>query len=296
MPNRVYRIVDGKRVYVRSLRPVSGAMTGRRRKLRLSKPVKKAIKKIVRSQEETKYWATQLMLNQTIDPAIHTPADPGNATPTGGDMYPLVPWMPEGDGESERVGRSITPTKCKFDVFATFNQQGDPPAVGLANVIYLVIYVLKSKVQRQWTPTSTQYLQLLDAGDGTSTMFGAPDGSGGYNTDAHFLEFPIEKSQFTLLKKKVIKLVKNDGFTNTGSGATTTYATSPNTSATCYRGSVSYKLPKLLWDTTDSHSVYPTNNGTFVAFGYCRGDNLTTLASPQMVSLSVRNHVWYKDA
>lgn len=293
---------------VRRLKKVSlaprrkrGFQPRKKRVAKLTAPVQKAVKRIVQRQEETKYWAVQLMNNTSIDPTIHTPADPISSA--SGDMYPLVPYPVKGNDEHMRDGRSIVPVKCKVDVVATFNQQGTPPTVGLANVVYLAVYILRSKVKKSWADylRGTQYTALLDSGNGTSQPFallaGSPPASNG-TTDMSLLEYPIQKSQFTLVKKRIIKLVKNDGFTNTGTGATTTYATSPNTSQTCWRGSFSYRLPRLMYDDTgiEPNPSYPTNNCTFIAFGYARGDELVTLDSPQMVTLSVRNHVWYKDA
>lgn len=79
----------------------------------------------------------------------------------------------------------------------------------------------------------------------------------------------------------------------------------PNLPTTSYRGSFVYSLPELQYDDSDTATGgYPTNANIMLAIGYCYADNLGTygidaagVAFPpdQMISWTVRNHVWFKD-
>lgn len=273
---------------------------------KLTRPVKRAIKKIVRGQEETKYFAKQLMLNQSLDAAIHSPST---------DMVPLVPPIVEGDQENQRIGRVVKPTRCRVDICATFPQTnpGQTPPVfqTSANEIYVVLYILRSKRRHNWTDfaASTDWQRLLDDGAGGAAPFGynsQPAYAGFWFTNTSLLQFPINSSEFTLMKRKVVKLVRNQGnmLENNPTAA-------PNLPQSCWMGSFTYKLPTLKYDdsttpTNPTAEVYPTNSCVFLAAGYAFANNFNGIntdpegnpasAIDNSLSLTVRNHVWYKDA
>lgn len=255
-----------------------------------SKVQARSIVKAIGRKEETKYMATQLALNLALDAAIHTP---------GTDVLPLVPAIHQGTGESNRVGRKVTPTKSYVDVTATFNQSGSPPAIATAREIYVVMYLLKSKVYKNWqqwlAAPSPQTNYLLDDGAGNSVPFGTNDPSLGYTSNTSFLQYPVDQSEFTLLKKRIVKLVRNDGFMNGTPGG----ATQPNLPQSSWSGRFYFKLPKLLYD--DSAAIqggYPTNACVMMAVGYANADNATTIVPDgyNALSITARAHWWFKDA
>lgn len=290
----------GKVRYVRKLRKAP-VMT-KKRMTRLSK-LKPLIKKVVRGQEETKYFSTQLALNQTLDGAIHTP---------GTDQLPLVPRIVQGTGSSQRIGSKITPTKCRVDVCATFSQLNPgitptDPTINNANEIYVVMYILRSRRLKNWTDyrATTEYQRLLDNGDGTSNPFGSVVSGATtpfWTTDTHYLQQPVEKSAFYQVKKKVVKLVRNQGSMQDG-----TTGAIPNLPSSAWKGSFTYKLPKLIYDdepeTGGGVEPYPMNSCVFIAFGYALATNYGdanivgdgAVPQPPALSVTVRNHVWYKD-
>lgn len=264
----------------------------------------KSIRRAIAGKEETKYIATQLALNQLVDPAIHTP---------GTDILPLVPKVQQGTNEFQRVGRKIAPSKCRVDIALTFPdvEQGNTLPSNLHNAaeIYAVMYVLRSKVIKNWDTyaTTTEYQNLLDNGAGQSQAFGfiqnPGTGSAFWTTNSSFLQYPIESSHYTLLKKKVVKLVRNTGGMFDGAGWAT------NSPQSAWRGSFSYKLPTLYYDDTPLTVpiAYPTNTNVMLAVGYVFANNLnaeavdpdgaeTQFTPPQLLSITVRNHIWFKDA
>lgn len=264
-----------------------------------------SIIRAIKGKEETKYFATQLAQNQLIDAAIHTP---------GTDIMPLVPPIPQGTGEWQRVGRKVSPTKCRVDISATFGQLdlGTPtPDItpSQANAVYLVMYVLRSKTYKNWTEylnaTTPEYNFLLDDGQGNSVPFGSQttpaSGPSFWNTNTQYLQYPIETSHYTLIKKRVVKLVRNQGYLRSAVSGE-----APNLNSSFYTGSFTYKLPKLIFDDTERGptGAYPTNSNVMLAVGYAFADNLwaqdqnvgTSQAALPLVSITCRNHVWYKDA
>lgn len=278
----------------------------RKKVARLSKPVKRAIGKIVKAKEETKYSASQALLNVALDGAIHTP---------GTDMIPLVPKLSQGTDEYQRIGKTVMPTKCQVDICLTFPQQnpGVTPAdmSQQANVLYVVMYILRSKRRHNWDDfaASDDWKVMFDNGSGGSVPFGVwtgPSGTGLLVTNTASLQLPIEKAEFYQVKKKIVKLVRNQGLMFDG-----TPGVSPNLPQSVWRGSFTYKLPKLTYDDSVpiggvSAPAYPTNNCTFLALGYAMGTNYTNYAAnpdgspgsvlPNALSATVRTHWWYKDA
>lgn len=294
-------------------RPVRRARRIPRRKrqygMRRMKPLKgftrlqsSTIRRAVGQSEETKYQATELQVNRFIDPAIHSP---------GIDMLPLVPKVALGTGENQRVGRKISPVRCRVNINVSFAQSNpgasNPPAEQQrAQHIYVVMYVLRSKSYKnyyQWQ-SSPNWANILDNGDGTSVPCGYQVGTPAFWTlDSRYLSKPVESSEYTLIKKRIVKLTKNVGMIDTGVAGNSQMPNLPNTS---YRGSFSYKLPALQYDDTNSTQFqgYPTNSNVILAVGWCYADNQGTYdvdadGNPTQVASSVSltavNHVWYKD-
>lgn len=265
-----------------------------------------SLKRAIGRSEETKYQATVLCANQGLDPAIHTP---------GTDCLPLVPKILAGTGENQRVGRRVTPVRCKVDVNVSFTQSnlglqpaGPPAYQSYAQHIYVVMFIVRSKSYKnyyQWS-LSQNWQNLLDNGDGTSVPFGyeiTPSvGSPFWTADTRSLQKPIETSEYTLIRKKVVKLTKNVGMIDSG---ITGQSQMPNLPSVSYRGSFSYKLPALEWDDTQTaFGSYPTNANVMLMVGWCYGDNLGTyyftgenVPSPpdSILSLTATNHIFFKD-
>lgn len=290
--------------YPRRARGRRNRYRGKRTSLKgFSRTQTRSLARYLGRSEETKYFSQQLCVNQLLDAAIHSP---------GTDIMPLVPPVPQGTGEWQRVGRRISPTKCRVDLSLTFGQVdvGAAPSAEVlyGEAIYVAIYILRSKEIHNWPQfnTSTEWQYLLDDGQGNSTSFGILTPGGGSNpsfwtTNMQHLQMPIETSHFTQVRKKIIKLVRNQGNVRTGVSGE-----APNMSSSFYKGSFTYRLPKLMYDDTkDAPSgTYPTNSTVVLALGYAFADNLWAqnqvpdgqVQPIPMLSVTARNHVWYKDA
>lgn len=306
-PGQVVKITrNGKVVGVKKVRSAA--------KANLTKPVKRAVQRLINRNEETKYHAEQLIMKSSLDWGIHTPWTPSSI----GDTMPLVPRIAQGDGNFERVGSRVRPTRCRVDIEAAIAEA----AVGLTPInpatedIYVVMYLLRPKTSKNFqqftnlaTPVSGAYTdELLDNGDGTSKAFGYTITLGGspfVYSNASDLQLPVNKEYFTQVRRKVIRLVKNTGTTNADG---TNY---PNVTkgGSSWRGSFTYKLPTLKYDddpkTASLNGGYPTNANMVLCIGACLANNMDSLQYigeepssilPNPVLLNVRTHYWYKDA
>lgn len=266
----------------------------------------KTIMRAIKGQEETKYIATQLATQSLVDSAIHTP---------GTDILPLVPVITPGSGEFQRTGRKVSPTRCKVDVSLTFQQLdlGTPSpdiTTAQANAIYVVLYILRSKSYKCWNEylnaSTPEWNYLLDDGAGNAVPFGQlvtpASGPSFWATNTAYLQYPVDTSHYTLVKKRVVKLVRNQGMVRSAVSGE-----APNLNSSFYHGSFSYRLPKLIYDDTERSpsNGFPTNANLMLAVGYAFADNLwsqdqiagpNSQASMPLLNMTIRNHVWYKDA
>lgn len=263
-----------------------------------------AIVRFVGRNDETKYFAQQLAQNSILDGPIHSP---------GTDILPLSPPIPSGVAEFQRVGRKVTPTKCRVDISVTFPQVDlgtTSPDItpSQANAMYVVMYIVRSKTFHNWPQYQTDGLEwqnLLDDGQGNSVPFGqtiTPTSGPSYlATNTQFLQYPIESSRYTLVRKKVVKLVRNQGYVRSAVSGE-----APNLPQSYWKGSFSYRLPKLIYDDTKDANTgaYPTNSNLLLAVGYAFCDNLwsqdqipgSSQTALPILSITARNHVWFKDA
>lgn len=265
----------------------------------------KSIMAAIGRSDETKYIATQIADNSWLDAPIHTP---------GTDILPLVPVITPGTGEFQRVGRKVTPTKCRVDITLSFPQydlgSASPDVTASqANAIYVVMYILRSKNYKCWNeylnaPTP-EWNYLLDDGAGNAVPFGytvtPSSGSPYLATKNTFLQYPVDTSHYTQVRKKIVKLTRNQGFDRTAVSGE-----APHMGASYWKGSFTYKLPKLIYDDTERSPTngFPSNANLMLAVGYTFQNNLwsqdqvggVSQTALPLLSFTARSHVWYKDA
>lgn len=260
----------------------------------LPRRLRSAVTKIIKSKEETKYIATQLWDKATLDGAIHSIGTPG----TNSDIMPLVPAIPVGALENQRIGRKVTPTKACVDLSLSFTMNGDPPYAQATQHLYVYVYMLRAKTFKNYGKMQTDgsiIKYLADNGDGTSVPFGLQDGSGNWYTNMTVFQRPIEASVVTQLRRVRVKLTKNQGIIN---GSAVPNAVT-NLHTTSYSGRFYYKLPTLIYNDSDAaDQAYPSNVNVFIAIGSALADNQDGLTSSVggLVSVTGRQHVWFKDA
>lgn len=301
---------------VRAGKVVGTKRVAAKKPAKLSKPMRRAVQRIVRGNEETKYHAEQLLMKTQLDWGIHTYWSPSSI----GDTMPLVPRIVQGDGSYQRIGSKVRPTRCRVDIEAAIAEvpNGITPLAGQwTNDIYLVMYLLRPKTVKNYqqfanvaTTGADWTAELLDNGDGTSKAFGYSTliGTTPYiYSNASDLQLPINREYWTLVKRKVVRLTKNYGQTNSDG----TPQDNPNLGKSSYRGSFVYKLPTLKYDD-DSKTValnggYPTNANMVLCIGAALANGCDSLqyggeplqptgVLPNPLQLNVRTHYWYKDA
>lgn len=257
-----------------------------------------SLERAIRGSQETKYWATDLVVYNAINNVLAVPCGAG-AT---GDMYPLVPTIKAGTGEHERIGRFIQPKRCALDVTLAFSGAVDPNVAQVDVMMYIVrskkykCYqdILTAAAAAGFGPTHP-LANFVDSGQGTSIPFGDWVTPGGTNTSTVLDTYrPVDTSNWGVVKVVRVKLTKNTGPTNGG-----TTAVAPLLDSSSWTGRVSFDLPKLEYDDSNPTAAgYPLNSPLAVGFTYVasNGYKLTAGVDPAAVVITARSHYWYTDA
>lgn len=203
----------------------------------------------------------------------------GGITSTN-EIYGLIPGISQGNNDWQRDGNDIQPlsltTKVKLNIVSRMSSSAS---------IYADVFFLTCKAVKDYHLTSSILTgALMNVGDGTN----AP-----YDGTSFTAMYPINKSLFTVLKHKRIKLQKSSENPNQlwSSGEV------PSTSPMPYSTEFSVKLPlpsKFLY--RDSTQAYPTNYFPFMCVGFHATDqngDTSLLSAPLRVQ--AQSHLYFKD-
>jgi hypothetical protein len=176
------------------------------------------------------------------------------------EVYSLIPRIQQGVNENARIGNSIMPVKLTTKVNVALKTTG-------SQNVYVDIYFLTAKgikCQDNWNQVLTG--QLLSDGQNLNIP---------YDGTSYTAMLPVNKSEFSLIKHKRIKLVSALGDPNTVLSG----ATGPSTNTYNYTKSFSVNIPvpsKYMYQ--DSGSFVPTNSFPFMVAGFCATDTNGDLA------------------
>lgn len=258
--------VTGKRML--NLRP--------KRKLRLApaKATTKLIKRVLNKQLETKYVAQQVQLaGFTI---------PGHITPTA-DYHTLLPDLVQQTtvaASNTREGDKVEPMRAKVSGHIWY----DNLDTTVGNVVFVKLFFVTPKNIKSASQVAGISDGLLESGTADPSSWTAA------RQDLQAF-FPVCKENYTLLKTKTFKFVKNGGLPI---GNQETHST--NIGKDRYSFSYSWKPPTLKYDTDASQQ--PSNHLPLMfCVAYSPGYNYDTDASlTGQVKMNWNIEMFYKDA
>ena len=234
----------------------------------------KKVLAVVNQKEETKYsgeWTGSALI---IQPSVVVP----------GNLYRAIARTTQGNGDNQRIGDSIQPTRARVLFSVGFN----------TNSAYLVdqivnIYLLR--VKGATTPATVAAVPahtLLKVGDGTNRDADEPNQQLMVN---ELNRLPINTDQFTVMKHFRFRMAKGLGFPNSagppGAGDTSTTITHQPIKYLSY----SYKPPTLKYN--EAGDTLPTNHYPVWCAWVTNVDGSTSQAQ---VNISVRAELYFKDA
>lgn len=278
----------------------------------VSKPLRRAITAVVRSQAETKRAAFYQSYN---DGTSNTPNIAGAYSAQGWsvqnnqitsnpvDILQVIPPIQQGTDDWERTGNKISVSnldvkgsvrvklKLLEKIYADLSGNWETNTATPFENVKVVIYWLQHKTLKSYTSlrNANDFTQLLEAGNGYNVAFK------GYPNDAHM---PVGSQFYTVLKKKVIKLkyaglvtpVLPAGAVTPPSLSPPNYAASISNAHTWYADysvNLTKHCPKnLLFPDDGSSGVaaqnQPTNSSIFMCMGFIdeRNPSNTTFVGP----------------
>jgi len=237
--------------------------SSRRAKFTASSRIKRVVKSIVMRNIETKhndYTSTSIPVYNNI---------------TGLDIFPCIPDMTQGTGQSNRTGNRINPRRLKIKIALTALNASSIYAG--ASPTYFDIYIFKSKFVNYegGAPASVDMSLFLQNDNSASAYTGAI--TSGLR--------PINSDMFTLVKRK--RLVLSNLSSTVANAPYQTY--NPNRTITF---DVSKALKKTL--IYDDNSTLITNDNLYIAIGATQTDG-TSLGGNAVGSYQFLSFLEYKD-
>ena len=238
---------------------------------------------IVKGAAETKYCSEALLGNGSSS-VLSTWTNFSTAITGVAEMYGCLPRVLQGTDECNRIGNSISPTRCTVKLDMAIGSYNDNDPYDLT----VHVFFLTCPQVKQWNNyTAIPITTLLAKGDGTNVSF---DGT------QFVAQYPVNTAEFRVIKHRSFRMVKGFGqpFTapvNTSAGATDGVI-SPSTQYV----RIVQKIPvpkKLKYEA--NNSVYPTNYAPFMCIGYTRNNADTRAVSNHFIKVLGQTQLSYKD-
>lgn len=242
------------------------------RRLRVSS-VRKVVRDVVKSEAETKYTssAQTRQFNSSISSA--------------GECYPLVPQVPQGDGDWQRTGEKISPkyliVKGKLQYYNSITSQAYVPP----STVRLMILSQKNIKVSSAVQTAADVAHLLKPNAGTGVAYDYTGGSVDNLT-------PINRDLFTVHMDKKIKLnwMNRQNFTSLGD-PTVEWQVGNDRTKYFY---CKIKCPKTL-TFDDGNGDYPNNFAPFICVGGVNDDGTSAWSANTPYNVAWMSTLYFKD-
>lgn len=245
-----------------------------------TKTIAKVVKKVINSNEETKFVLTALA-NLQAGTNLGNFTGFTSAITSTNEAFICLPQVAQGDDDNQRVGNVIQPKSCIVRGTVTLrgtNQDSES--------VYADLYFMTSKnVKDQVNGATLPITEMLNLGNGFN---------GDYDGLSYTAQFPINKSDFNLIKHIRVLLQKAAGDPNTALSGGTTIATDTFS----YSRTFNVKIPcpaKLTYK--DSTTVYPNNYYPFLVAGFHGSDQQGNVVpvNPRIL-IQAQAQLYYKDS
>jgi len=251
-----------------------------------TKALSQEIQRVVSKNLETKYVVSPLF--NTVTGPLNNWASFTSAITSTNEMYCCLPSIQIGSGDHNRIGAEVAPKSLTVKGWVTLDPGVEEKSYGSNDIEVHMFFLTSKQIKSEAHWTEVDVTQLLNTGVGNNTSF---DGS----TYKSLLD--VNRSDFNLIKRKVIRLRKSWGNPDTQRIGGTMDVTSFDTPKYNAKFSVKIPVPKKLKYTTDGTSV-ATNFYPFMVAGFCIPNNADGAQSFDYTRFHVlaQSHLYYKDA
>jgi hypothetical protein len=263
-----------------------GELIGVPRTAAFSKPsrtFKKKVQAIVAGESETKYVCESLRNTNGLPSTLATFRNFSSAITGTTELYACIPQVSEGARDHQRIGDSISPTSAYVNLnlvatSATDLQSWDVTAH---------VFVLSAK--------QVKYMDNLSAVPISELMDNGQGGAVGFDGTLPTTLFKLNTAGFTVHAHRKVRLVKNFGWSNNGTGSFVPTQSSTVVDSRAYANiKIKVPLPKKLRYIRDSAN-YPDNSAPFLCIGWVRNDASGDTAASTFIEVEGKIHMFYKD-
>jgi len=247
---------------------------------KLSKPMKKAVVKLIQGQAEKKFDTRRNPYSPGLLQTLIAGPINGFATDVS-SFQPILPPLAQGITVSSRIGDRVRPTSCTLEIcvstLGTNNNSFDTMAR---------IMVISDKGIRSYddmTVSNINYNSLLDTGDSGPIQ---------YVGDAHDNFFNINPRMFTTHFDKCYHLSKTQGL-NTNSFTVTNGTIVSQAQNNFIKLRIKVPVPKIL-KYDEETAVNPTNFAPLLCVGFANMDG--TQIQPNFLCMNWVCTLFYEDA
>lgn len=205
-----------------------------------------------------------------------------NSAINGGfaEMYSLIPPVASGLGNWQRENDDVTPTNIRTNWHIALTTSARTMN------IRVVLYCLQHKSIRHYPDLAVIGIgpPMLKSGDSSLTQ--------AYNGKIGDEDLPVNKEEYTFLKKFTFNLMSNVGNPN----GDTTAGNSPNTLPSFKNLSFTYPCKKQLRYSPGGLATYPNGHAPFWILGYAHTDGTAPDVLYNDVACTWTTQMTYKDA
>lgn len=269
--------------YRRRSKPKTAKFKKSRQTTKPSPAFKVKVKKVMRSQEETKMAYAQIVSKVLHNSPINTQAD----------WYRVYPQLGQTTDANARIGNEVYPTRLQLDLDISL-RAADDRGVDLTVVVLIAKSIaIRGTPQGSVNGTFLPFAEYFKTDEATVTAF-----DGTVNT----VDFPWNNEQVKGIARKTFRLSKGGGL-NTGQN---NHPSQPNDgfsdSPYCMLKKLRFNLPvpKILkYDpiSVGSGSAFPNNDHYYYAVGYYYNnvDVAPDVLIGQALIVNARSRLYYKD-
>ena len=256
--------------------------TSKKVNVKPTKALTQVVNKIIRGKEETKF-AIDYPFNTGTATNLQLAIPFTSAITSTSELYNLLPRIIQGVDDNQRIGNIIMPSSLSVwtNVFIPVVGSNTSQNV-VVDLYYLTCKSIKDNSYSGNVPTGT----MLNQGNGTNVN---------YDGTMQRAYFPVNTSDFTVLKHKRLKLQKGGGDPNSAISST---GLPPTDAMQYYYATYKTKIPvpkKLSYET--STTLTPTNYYPFLCLGFHSEDgNGDTASINGRVFVRAQSQLYYKDA
>lgn len=196
--------------------------------------------------------------------------------------YGILPAIPQGSGEGERIGVKVSPKSCflRYSLLAKSTTDStavinDNPFKGIGFRVRVIVFKHKYAID------DFSQANICNVGQGNASLTA--------DLDTYFR--PYNKDEYTIVYSRTHKMSACRHITGTG------YTTEnvQNGSQSFAIGKVPIPLPKLLRYNDTIVTNYPTNINYFMAVAIVNEDGSTITTSQKRVTMSAESGIYFYD-